>query len=103
MRGEENQVSFMFICFFAFNFSIFFLNFLFYFKGDIICYGRKSIKYTDSYDVIDLRICYVKLLFRCYYSIDSSVDYQGFVLFQRFSFNYRFCSPGSPTELIRFH
>ena len=43
-------------------------------------------KCTDSYDLIYLSTCYVQLLFSCYYSIGSSVDYQDSVLFCGFSF-----------------
>ena len=42
--------------------------------------ASKNVKYTDSYDVIDLSTCCAQLLFRCYYSISSSVDYQISVL-----------------------
>ena len=36
---------------------------------------KKNVKCTDSYDVIYLITSYIHLLFRCYYSIDSSVHY----------------------------
>ena len=42
---------------------------------------------TDSYDVTYLSTCYLQLLLRCCYSIDSSVDYQGYILFWGFTFN----------------
>ena len=51
---EKSLIGFMFICFF------YFFTFL-YERGSILqrfCHGRKNIKYTDSYDVIDLSICY---------------------------------------------
>ena len=76
-----------------FNFSVFFFNF----KGEILYNGffkEENVMYTDSY-VIDFSTCYVQLLLRCYYNIDSSVDHQGSVLFY---FQYSFCSPGFPAE-----
>ena len=45
---EKSFVGFMFICLFL--------------KGKR-CKGRKNVKYTDSYDIIDLSICYVQSLF----------------------------------------
>ena len=56
----------------------------------MFCHERKNVKYTDSYDVIDLSTCFVQLLFRCYYSIGSSVECQGTVLFRGFAFNVVF-------------
>ena len=50
---EKTLIGFMFIWFF------YIFTFL-YERGSILqrfCYGRKNIKYTDSYDVIDLSIC----------------------------------------------
>ena len=45
------------------------------------CHRRKNVKYTDSYDVTDLSTFCVQLLFRFYYSIGSSVDYQALYCF----------------------
>ena len=56
------------------------------------CHGRKNLRGADSYDIIYLSTCYIQLLFRWYYSIGSSVDYQGSVRFRRFSFNTVFAA-----------
>ena len=39
-----------------------------------------------SYLVIYQSTCYFQLLFGCHYSIGSSVEYQGSVLFQQYTF-----------------
>ena len=76
-------ISRQFLIFLFFNF--------FYLKGEILYNSfvteEKNVKYTDSYDDIDLSACYVQLLFRCYYSIGLSVDNQGSVLFRGVPFN----------------
>ena len=38
------------------------------------CQGRKTVKYTDLYEVINLSTCYVQLIFRYSYSIGLSAD-----------------------------
>ena len=43
--------------------------------------------YLHSYLVIYQSTCYFQLLFGCHYSIGSSVEYQGSVLFQQYTFN----------------
>ena len=71
-----------------FNFTIF-LTFPFFQRGNIVqwfFHGRKNVKYTDLYDVINLSICYIQL-FRCYYSIGLSVNYHNSVVLCGFSFN----------------
>ena len=78
-----------------FNFTIF-LIFPFFQRGNIVqrfFHGRKNVKYTDLYDVINLSICYIQLfrcyysIFRCYYSIGLSVNYHDSVVLCGFNFN----------------
>ena len=76
-QSEGNEILLVSCLFgFLFNFS----NFsVFYFKGkrnimQKFCQGRKTVKYTDLYEVINLSTCYVQLISRYSYSIDLSVD-----------------------------
>ena len=54
--------------------------------NSLVTEEKFKCKCIDSYDVVYLKACYVELLFRCYYSIGSSVDYHGSVLFRGFTF-----------------
>ena len=69
MGLKNSLIDFMFICF-LFNSSNFFfvvvvfINIIIYLKGEILYNSfvaeEKNVKYTDSYDVTDLRTCYVQ-------------------------------------------
>ena len=69
---------------------IIFFNFFYFLKGEyytiVLLWKKKCIT--------DLSNCYIQLLFRCYYSISSSVDYQRSVLFWEFTFNTVFVALG---------
>ena len=90
---EKEKKSYWFHVHLLFYLIFLFLFFIiiFYLNGEILFNSfvveKKNVEYTDSYDVTDLSNCCDHLLFRCYYSIGSSVDYHGSALFREFTFN----------------
>ena len=82
MRRGKNLIGFMF--FLGFFVSCFYFFYFFMLKQKYytidLSWKKKYWKYIDSHNVIDLSTCYIQLLFRCYYSIGSS-------LIQGFTFN----------------